>query len=112
MHAVVSIPVIIAVIIMGDSIVLIPTVGFECDELESLENGAVSKSSNSVGSVASYSCEPGFIISGPRERVCQLSAAWTNPSPSCECEEITYTSPLNLFIVHACIHVCTCTDRL
>ncbi len=63
-------------------------VGFECDELESLENGAVSKLSNSVGSVASYSCEPGFMISGPRERVCQLSVAWSSPTPSCERKEI------------------------
>ncbi len=63
---------------------LIPTVGFECDELESLENGAVSKPSNSVGSVG-YSCEPGFMISGPRERVCQLSAAsWSKSTPSCD----------------------------
>ena len=60
-------------------------VGFECDELESLENGAVSKLSNSVGSVASYSCEPGFMISGPRERVCQLSAAsWTGVVGFCD----------------------------
>ncbi len=62
-----------------------PTVGFECDELEPLENGVVSKPSNSVGSVARYSCEPGFMISGPRERVCQLSAAsWSESTPSCE----------------------------
>ncbi len=44
----------------------------------------MSKLSNSVGSVASYSCEPGFMISGPRERVCQLSAAsWTGSTPFC-----------------------------
>ncbi len=75
-------------------------VGFECDELESLEKGVVSKLSNSLGSVANYSCEPGFMISGPRERVCQLSPAWSSPTPSCERKEITHISSSSLLIVH------------
>lgn len=49
-----------------------------------MENGVAIVRDNSVGSVASYLCNPGFRLSGVAERVCEGVVAWANTPPICE----------------------------
>ena len=38
---------------------------------------------NREGSVATHSCNDGFIFSGDEERTCQSSGAWSGSAASC-----------------------------
>lgn len=63
----------------------------ECSQLEPIENGALFRTSSSVGSVVTYSCDSGYTLVGGSVRECQLTSAWTGSAPSCEvrtCEEL------------------------
>ena len=48
------------------------------------------------GAVARYTCEAGFVLSGPAERVCRADGEWSGMAPTCEteggCCPITFTS--------------------
>lgn len=61
-----------------------------CDTLEDPDFGSVDFTSRSVGSLATYECNPGFVLVGPDERTCvQLSpgrADWNRRAPTCERE--------------------------
>ncbi|CAI8000472.1 Sushi, von Willebrand factor type A, EGF and pentraxin domain-containing protein 1, partial [Geodia barretti] len=64
----------------------IPRQVFTCVELEAPENGEVSVSGLTVGSVASYRCNNGFILVGTTSRRCHEGArgGWTGNAPTCQ----------------------------
>ena len=55
-----------------------------CDNLANPQNGQVSQSGISAGSVATYTCSPGFILVGVEARVCQINGAWSGSAPACK----------------------------
>lgn len=64
------------------------SLGVTCGFLLSPENGQVSIFSldSSVGTVATYECTAGFIISGSSSRTCEADGNWSGIEPVCERE--------------------------
>ena len=56
-----------------------------CDDLSNPDNGFVDQPSNSVGTVATYDCNNGFVIVGNDERTCQDNGEWSGEDPFCAC---------------------------
>ena len=54
-----------------------------CGSLPPPENGNVDASTTTVGSVATYSCSNGFLISGDSQRNCQMDGFWSGSAPTC-----------------------------
>lgn len=46
-------------------------------------NGSVDRTSGVTGDVATYSCNPGYTLSGARTRSCQTSGTWSGTAPTC-----------------------------
>ena len=44
------------------------------------------------GGVATYTCDPGFILVGEPTRICSSDGTWSGMAPTCECEFITIFS--------------------
>ena len=57
-----------------------------CPSLTVPDRGALDLSTTTVGSVASYTCDTGYVLVGPSERVCQSSMTWTGSDPVCNRE--------------------------
>ena len=54
-----------------------------CGPLPPPDNGNVDASITTVGSVATYSCDNGFLISGDPQRNCQMDGLWSGSAPTC-----------------------------
>ena len=57
-----------------------------CDTLTSPENGQVTLTSRTVGSVATYSCGVGYNLVGSVSRMCQMGSGrleWSDSEPTC-----------------------------
>ena len=73
-----------------------------CDELPVIANGMISYSPDMtapyrVGTVASYTCNPGYELTGPGDemRTCVVngdgsSASFNGGDPSCKCKWLNY----------------------
>ena len=65
-----------------------------CDpqQISSPLNGRVNISSTTLGSVAAYECDSGFVLLGNPERVCEIEG-WSGNNPTCGSGEFpTYLS--------------------
>ena len=60
-----------------------------CDPLTSPENGQVTLTSRTVGSVANYSCEVGYNLVGSMMRTCQADTGvdWSDNEPTCQSKD-------------------------
>lgn len=56
-----------------------------CGYLFQPYNGKVEWNSQSVGSVATYTCNTGFTLAGSGERTCQQDGEWSGVKPYCNC---------------------------
>ena len=56
---------------------------FECEGLSNPENGEVSFNRTVPGSVASYSCNVNFTLSGNSYQMCGLNGSWSGEAPVC-----------------------------
>ena len=56
----------------------------DCGELDDPDNGQVSHDETTVGSIATYTCDPGFNIVGNMTRICQENGDWSGTEPTCE----------------------------
>ena len=54
----------------------------DCDPLLPPQNGMVSFNSTTSGSLATYSCDEGFRLTGIETRTC-FNGAWSNRDPTC-----------------------------
>nr|XP_042910927.1 sushi, von Willebrand factor type A, EGF and pentraxin domain-containing protein 1 [Parasteatoda tepidariorum] len=54
-----------------------------CAELGPMENGQFKVTGDHFGARVMYSCEEGYWMSGPKERVCQGDGSWSEHSPEC-----------------------------
>lgn len=61
---------------------LIPT-AVDCGDLDDPDNGDVTLTGTTLGSIAIYSCNNGYFLEGKERRVCQSNREWTGRSPVC-----------------------------
>lgn len=47
-------------------------------------NGKVNITSTAVGAAVYYTCNSGYVLQGPRTRLCQNNGKWTGSDPSCQ----------------------------
>ncbi len=52
-------------------------------------------SGNVEGSVATYSCDTGYIVTGLSQRECESNGKWSGMEPTCE-RKLDYYKPINL----------------
>lgn len=57
--------------------------GVICPELSRPANGNVSLMERFPGYTATFSCHPGFQLSGARFLTCQSNGTWDNVPPTC-----------------------------
>jgi len=57
----------------------------ECDVLRAPDKGQVVLTGRSPGSVATYSCRPGYKLVGNPTRICQDDEQWSGSPPLCRC---------------------------
>ncbi|CAL8096598.1 unnamed protein product [Calicophoron daubneyi] len=55
--------------------------------------GSISYNSTVVGEVATYRCESGLVVRGPRMRYCLATLSWSGEDPTCSNETNTCFSP-------------------
>jgi CUB/sushi domain-containing protein len=55
-----------------------------CEALLDPAFGEVVSRSNVVGSIATYECLPGYVLSGDRTRICMRNGMWTGDPPTCQ----------------------------
>ena len=55
-----------------------------CPELTNPENGQVDISGITENSIATYSCDSGYTLSGPFTRMCRADGVWSESEPSCQ----------------------------
>ena len=65
------------------AIIIIVHLG-ECSELANPTNGAVSVTSVTQGSIATYSCNSGYYLNGSFNRICQANGTWGGSDPTCK----------------------------
>ena len=56
-------------------------------------NGSVSVPAQTYGSTATYSCTPGFALSGAATRTCQDDGTWSGDVPTCVAVDVVCESP-------------------
>ena len=56
----------------------------ECSTLQDPDHGSVTFDSLEYQSVATYSCDKGFVLSGQEQGTCQASGKWTALAPTCQ----------------------------
>ena len=69
--------------IMGISIISYFSVALLCPVLGNIANGAVTVTSRTVGSRATYTCNDGYRLQGDRQRECQRNGRWSGQEPVC-----------------------------
>ena len=55
-----------------------------CDPLDPPCAGSISAPNTTVGSIATYSCDLGFYLTGDVTRTCQSDGYWSGSMPCCE----------------------------
>ena len=53
-----------------------------CDPLDKPEHGDV-EATGTVGGIATYSCDDGYVLIGMDERVCEANFEWSGLAPTC-----------------------------
>ena len=76
--------------ILGHTSALLNCADSNCDEPQSPANGGKVTTGRSVGDTVSYFCNPGFRLSGDRNRICQADEQWSGSQPNCsrECNSL------------------------
>ena len=54
-----------------------------CPTLQNPTNGNVEMTNNTVGSIATYSCQTNYTLIGPSERNCTAEVGWSGEDPLC-----------------------------
>ena len=54
-----------------------------CDEPQSPANGGKNSTGNTEGQMVNYFCNPGFKLSGDKNRTCQADGQWSGTQPLC-----------------------------
>lgn len=54
-----------------------------CESLAAPLNGSVDDSTRTIGTVANYSCDDQFLLSGDVQRTCLVNGTWSGDAPDC-----------------------------
>ena len=68
----------------------------DCGDLSNPVNGRVVLQLTTEGSVATYSCNKGYKLSGSSTRTCGSDGAWTGDAPTCNSKcrlDLRFTNP-------------------
>ena len=57
----------------------------DCGALDNPENEVVLSTDTTYNSVATYSCNAGYTLTGDDMRTCQSSGVWSGSKPTCTC---------------------------
>lgn len=60
-----------------------PPLVVECPALPQPDNGLVTLSGVTFGSLATYVCNAGFVLDGNVQRTCLATGEWSGSDPSC-----------------------------
>ena len=63
--------------------VYVPSTVVNCGSLNDPENGKVTVKDTFLGSVANYSCDPGYALIGDAMRTCLGDGTWFGNQPTC-----------------------------
>ena len=63
----------------------------DCGSLDDPANGDVSVSSTTFNSMATYSCNTGYTLTGDDMRMCTESSRWSGSEPTCAGIHCTHT---------------------
>ena len=77
------------------TLLFICDVGIDCGAPDQVVNGNIDFTTTSLGSVATYTCNPGDILQGNPRRTCEQNGQWSGSPPTCTRESI-----YALFIEH------------
>ena len=62
-----------------------PKFSVDCGPLNNPNNGQVNVSpETTIGSIATYTCDIGYTLSGSQSRTCGVDGNWTSSEPFCE----------------------------
>ena len=56
----------------------------DCGVPPSIQHGTINYMSTTLGSVAGYHCDEGFLPSGTRRRTCEASGQWSGRNITCQ----------------------------
>ena len=68
---------------LGHTSALLNCAAIICDEPQSPANGGKVITGRGVGDIVSYFCNPGFKLSGDKNRTCQPDGQWSGTQPLC-----------------------------
>ena len=54
-----------------------------CSPLDTIDNGERTADGFSPGSVATYTCNDGYVLVGDSTRICQTTGTWSGEDPHC-----------------------------
>ena len=77
----------------------VPSTVVECGSLNDPDNGKVTVKETFLGSVANYSCDPGYTRIGDEIRTCLRDGTWSGNEPICTGE---YSSLLYAWVDCIC----------
>ena len=63
---------------------LLPCPVIDCGTLTKPDNGSVTQTGTSLGSVATYNCDEGTVLIGRDNRTCQEDETWSGEAPICK----------------------------
>ena len=92
----------VASTIIGDIVTFFFVTAVQCTSLPAIANGNVAMVSLRVGSMAEYSCDPGFLLTGPQTRTCQSGGVWGGREPACTSECVHELSFCGIDCVNCC----------
>lgn len=64
----------------------------DCETLSNPENGFVSVNGVTIGAIATYGCNPGFILVGRRVRICRNDGQYSGVEPVCRGMKVHFLS--------------------
>ena len=77
----------------------VPSTVVECGPLNIPENGKVDVKETFLGSMANYTCDPGYTLMGDAMRTCLRDGTWSGNEPICTGE---YSSLLYAWVDCIC----------
>ena len=81
----------------------------DCGSLDNPGNGVVSFTDTTYNSVATYSCNTGYTLTGDDMRTCQSSGVWSDSEPTCtgknnDGEYNCFVNPFNSCLLLPIVH--------
>ena len=67
----------------GYKAVVVTSTVVDCGLMDNPGNGVVSFTATTYNSVATYSCNTGYTLTGDDTRTCQSSSLWSGSEPTC-----------------------------